>query len=473
MIRKLESRNSNRIHYIKEGFLNPLFFAVLFNFTVFSQNLDPKIDLLFNFKPLKEQPSNLFFDKNEQLFFENKEQFLLVLFNEIPVNNDLIDKFENDIETFKTAYYFNKHLKEFYIGETQLILSLLHMKKGNQFQSAKSFMKAHQSFSNNIKKYPNFKDPEIPLKFMEISASVLPKSLKWLTSWFGIKADKEKAIEELQKLYKSSSVSDIAKSQCYALNLYLKLQLNTSVLPVENKYPTQVTKILNAELLIKQRKIHEVIQILNSIENPLQIVNFLKGKSYFLTENHSAKYYLNEFVESAKTQTNTSAAYFHLYQIDILKGYNSDENKLNTLKENSQPNFRDKRVQREIQTTQTKEIVQARIYFDSGNYIKCINYINSKSNIHKKLVYYLANSYLQIGNLIKAEHYYNTLKTKCETDEYYLPKTAYNIAEKIAHNNKEKAIKYLNIIEDYDDYSAQKEIEAKSELLIKELNKTN
>lgn len=459
----------NILQYIlkKEGVVHPLFLLFFICNICFSQTTPSKIDQLFNFSSLEE--SNIKFkDKQEKIFFNNKVQFLLALFNEVEITEDFILEFEQSIKQFKNGDFSQPHLKHYYIGEAQLILSLLQMKQGRQFQSGKLFMKAHQSFSENLKKYPNFKDPEIPLSFMEISASILPKSLKWLTSWFGVHSDKDKAIANIKKLYQSNQISELAKKQCEALNLYLMLQLNTSVLPIHSKYKHQLTQILSSELLLKQKQFSKAANQLNSIEKPISVVYFLLGKAYFLTENCEAEYMLNTFIEKAKTPTNTSATYFYLYQLDVLENRNSTSNYNNTIKKNSKPNFRDKRVQKDILKLQSKHIIKSRILFDRGDYRDCISFILETKNPKTILdLYYLSNAYLELGEMDKAISYFELLEHKCDKAMYYTPKTALHLAQKTP--NIQQAIQFLQIINNYNNYPYQNEIEARQELLLKKL----
>lgn len=454
---------------LKEGFINPLFLLLLLSFSVKAQQNKVLSDDLFNFNHQNLQSRLEFSPQETALFYTNKITFLQVLFNETPLSDSIIEHYEHSISTLENHSFkpSNLHLKTYYIGEAQLMLSLLQMKQGHQISSAKNFIKAYDSFETNLKKYPNFKDPIVALKFMEISASILPKSLQWITAWFGVKSNKDQAVKTLTSLYQSNQLSELAKHQCYALSLYLHLQFNISIhikKPVET---STLVHLLHAEIYGKNKKYSLMITTLLQLPNHLYLKHFLLGKAYFITENPQAKRELIEFISTSRSKANTSAAYFYLYQINIINQEAFVKNRALTLAHNPEQNYRDKWAKKEITLPQTAFLIRIRNTFDRGDYQLCIQLLNNIPTLNTRELYYLTNSYIYLGKIKKAKQSYSKLLKQGFNNQYYIPKTGYHLAETIYEQEPDYAISLIKAIRVYKDYPYQKEIETKSERILK------
>lgn len=461
-------KNNNILLRLKEDFINPLFLLLFFNFSALAQENNSFSNDLFNFnhKSLHKKLQEV--NPETNIFYHNKSIFLQVLFNEIPLSDRVIKNLENSITTLENHSFTDPKLKLYYIGESQLILSLIQMKQGQHFRSAHNFIKAYDSFEKNLNTYPAFKDPEVALKFMEISASVLPKSLKWITSWFGVKSDKSHAFNHLTSLYYSNQLSDLAKKQCYAISLYLKLHFNTN--EITNKVDTSYVlfNILQAEVYGKNKNFPLMIEALLTLPDHLNIKHFLLGKAYFITENKDAQDELNLFIDSSKTSINTSAAYFYLYQLNILNYEDSLYNLTKLLKDNPNQSYRDKWAKSEIKNPQSALLIQVRNVFDQGQYKRCIQLLNTKQTLSTRELYYLTNSYISLKQIDKAKQFYHQLLKRPFLNQYYIPKTGYNLAEltHLLEPNFAKSI--LKSLNSYKNYPYQSEIETKSELLLRQ-----
>ena len=457
------------LYRLKEGFINPLFFALLISISGFTQTTESYSDDLLNFhnktliENLKTSP------KEVQIFYNNKIVFLNTLFNQIAISKDVLSHFEQAIDTLEHTHFNKPKLKQYYIGEAQLMLSLLHVKFGNQMTSARYFVKAYDSFEKNLNNYPKFKDPEIALRFMEISASILPKSLQWITSLFGVKSDKNSAIKALKDIYQSEQLSPLAKHQCYALNLYLKLQFNIEVIQENSNNRFVLYDILNAELYGKQKEYPLMIETLVNIPDDLNIKHFLLGKAYFITEHPDAKSTFETFIHQTKTTNNVSAAYFYMYQLNMLNNENGLTNKTKTLQDYPNQNFRDKWAKSEIKNTQTPFLIHLRNAFDRGDYKRCIELLQTKSDWNIRELYYLTNSYIYLEEITLSKRYYTQLKAISSNNTYYVPKTGLHLATMLYSTEPEYSQSILKEIKSYKNYPYQKEIEAKTELLLKTL----
>lgn len=438
-------------------------------FSTKAQQTHVLIDDLFQFNHQELQAKLENSSKETQLFYTNKMTFLQVLLNESPVSDSILDSYEKSISILEDISFNQPQLKWYYVGEAQLMLSLLQVKQGHQISSAKNFIRAYDSFEKNLKKHPNFKDPEVALRFMEISASLLPKSLQWITSWFGLKSDKDQAAKSLAKLYQSKELSPLAKKQCFALSLYLKYQLDIHTIEDDSYTPSALISLLKAELYGKQKQYPAAIKELNTLPNHLVLKHFLLGKAYFITGNPLAKQELLSFVKQSQTGSNITAAYFYLYQLDILNQVKNSEYKKRVLNINPEENYRDKWAKKEINTPQTAFLIKTRNSFDGGDYKTCINLLNTKSTFTKRELYYLTNSYIYLKQFKEAKQSFNRLINLGFKGEYYIPKTAYHLANSIHLRDKDYAIEILKTIDSYKNYPYQKEIEAKSGRLQKVL----
>lgn len=457
---------------LKEGFhIGPLFFILFLSYSCIAQNNNTLSKDLFNFNHSDLKNKTTEYTTEDQIFHKNKVTFLNIIFNESSISEQTLDTYENTISELEKIEFNQPRLKDYYIGEAQLILSLLYMKQGSQLSSARYFIKAYNTFSKNVKHYPEFKDPLVALHFMEISASILPKSLQWITSWFGLKSDQEKATQHLKHLYYSNQLSPLAKEQCYILNLYLKLQFDIQILKEQDPetFNTVASKLILSEIYGKNKMYVSMINTLLEIPDRISLKHFLLGKAYFITEHHNAKSELLHFVSHSKTKTNTSAAYYYLYQLNLLNKEDSLQNRLNTLADNKHKNYRDKWAKEEILQTPDPFLIRVRNSFDRGDYAQCITLLNTKQKHSTREVYYLTNAYILTKQITKAKTSYNTLKKMGLTNEYYVPKTGLNLAQSICRDEPEFAKSILKTLTNYKNYPYQKEIETKSEMLLKTL----
>lgn len=466
---KLVRNQINILFRKKEGFINPLFFALLFSFSCFSQEPSSYPIDLFNFNHQKLKEDLQLSSPEDRIFYTNKITFLNLLFNETPISEALLETYENSIDSLENITFTEPKLQYYYIGEAQLILSLIHVKFGNKMSSASYFIKAYGSFEKNLKDYPTFKDPEIALNFMKISASILPKSLQWITSWFGVESDEEEAITKLKNIYSSTSLSPLAMMECYALNLYLKLQFDIEVIQEQSNINLTVFNILQSEIYNKQKAYTLMVESILSIPDQMSIKYFLLGKAYFITENSGSKKALETFISNTKTTNNISAAYFYLYQLNILNSEDSLKNRNLTIKQYPQQNFRDKWAKSEIHKLQTPFSIRLRNAFDRGDYQTCIQLTQHSSPIKIQELYYLTNSYIKIEDKNLAKTSYIKLLNLSKKDQYYIPKTGLNLAMLIYKDEPELAKSILREIKSYKNYPYEKEIEAKSDLLLKTL----
>lgn len=462
----------NILFKLKEGFIiGPLFFILFLSYSCLAQDSNELSKDLFNFKHIELKNKIKLFPLEKQIFHENKITFIKIIFNELPITDNTIDRYENNINKLENITFNQPKLKDYYIGETQLIISLLHVKLGNQLSAARYFVKAYNTFNKNVNNYPEFKDPEIALNFMEISASILPKSLQWFTSWFGVKSDQKKAIKQLKYLYHSNQLSLIAKEQCYILNLYLQLQFEIQILNKEayNTSNTIVSNLIKSEIYGKNKLYNPMIKALSEIPDDIGLKHFLLGKAYFITENQKAKKELLHFISSTKTQTNTSAAYYYLYQLNLLNNEDSLSNKTKTLAENHEQNFRDKWAKTEILQDPNPFLIRVRNSFDRGDYQECIDLLNTKQKYSVRELYYLTNAYIFTGQIPLAKEYYNKLVEIGLENQYYIPKTGLNLAQSIYLKEPEYAKSILKTLKNFKNFPYKKEIETKSEILLKAL----
>ena len=466
---KLVHKHTNIQCRIKEGLINPLFFALIISFSCLAQEQATLSLDLFNFNHNKLNKDLVTLRSEDQIFYTNKITFLNILFNETAVSEDIITTYEYSIDQLTDLTFKQPELKEYYIGEAQLILSLIHVKLGNQMSSAKYFIKAYNSFERNLEAYPTLKDPEVAMKFMEISASILPKSLQWITSWFGVESNKQQAIKDLRTVYRSDQLSALTKTQCYALNLYLKLQFDIEVVQESSNTNVVLYDLLQAQLYGKQKQYKQMIESLGSIPDALSLKHFLLGKAYFITEHPECQSTLETFISSTKTTNNVSAAYFYLYQLNVLHDQDNTTNKAHTLTVYPQQNFRDKWAKSEIKQDQTADFITLRNAFDRGDYLQCIKHIQEKPEPQIREQYYLTNSYIKLDSIEKAKTAYNILVNMEHKNTYYIPKTGLNLAFAIRNDDPELAKRILKELKSFKNYPYEKEIEAKSELLLKSL----
>lgn len=455
------------LYRLKEDFINPLFFALLISIPNLAQDLSSLNNALFNFDHIALNQNLKQNSIETNIFYTNKVKFLNTLFNQNSISEELIQEYENSIDSLDYCQFTHPEYKYYYIGEAQLILSLLHVKLGNQMSSARYFVKAYSTFERSLKSYPKIKDPLVALKFMEISASILPKSLQWITSWFGVKSNKQKAIVELRTLYNSNQLTPLAKTQCYALSLYLNLQFDIEVIHGDSKDNFVVFDILNAELFAKQKQYTSMIESLKRIPNHLNLKHFLLGKAYFINGHENAKESLQFFISNTKTSNNVSAAHFYLYQLNILNHETTEINKMKTLQVYPQENYRDKWAKSEIKNLQSSKLINLRNAYDRGDYKQCIILLNNNKEWSIRELYYLTNSYIYLKDQDAAKFHYNNLVKRSSKNDYYVPKTGLNLALLIYKEDPITAQTILKGLKFYNNYPYQKEIETKSELILK------
>ena len=380
----------------------------------------------------------------------------------------------NDL--FSDSETLSKQNKQLYLGELELMQSLLSGRAGSQFQASQYLISAYKNIKSILKTDPKHQEALLLKSYMDLSLSYLPKSMKWILSVLGLDTDKDTALKTIRNLHKTGLTNSFAKYELDAVNLYFQLQFDLHILN-QNKFDNTEARLLVISLLSDKKKdIPKMIDALKAMNSDLELASFMMGKALFLTENSKAKLYFEDFAAKNPTEINQTSALYYLYQIAILENDKTAQNKYySEISAIENPiSYRDKWAKGHYEQALTPELIHIRNAFDRADFETCLDLISKAENSQQSpfLSYYACKSLAHLDKLSEAKLEFQNLISVSSESEYYSPKAALLLAKiQSEKQDKTEAQYYLEAVEDFDDYLYQKDIETQIENLKKVIEK--
>ncbi|MGB1218353.1 MAG: hypothetical protein ACPG4W_01095 [Flavobacteriales bacterium] len=475
LMMKLEIKTKHNTH--KEDRFYPLFLALCcFAFSTFLKAQNPVAQAVFNLDTEKLGMLIQDFEAEKQAHIWSKSDFIHVLFNATAFSDSIQDVLKHRADLFSDSKQLSKQHQDLYLGELELMHSLLIGRSGSPLQASQYLISAYKHIKNVLKTNPKHQEALLLKSYMDLSLSYLPNSMKWVLSVLGLDTDKETALDIIRTLHKTGLNSSFARYELDAVNLYFQLQFDLQIIKQDTFNTTEARLLVISLLQSKKKQIPEMIQTLQQMDSGLILASFLMGKALFLTENSKAKFYFEHFLENNQTEINQTSALYYLYQIAILESNKTAQSRYYTLISSiDEPiSYRDKWAKANYKQVLSPAFIQIRNAFDRADFDNCLTLITKHKTSPNSsfLAYYACKSLAHLGKFTEAKSTFNTLLTISSKSNYYPPKAALFLAKTYA-KNKTEALYYLDAIEDFDDYLYQDDIENQIDHLRKAIEKND
>lgn len=423
----------------------------------------------------------------------NYEDFISLTFNENPVEYKkrkplLESRLDALQKTDKNSpyYLFGK-------GLLHMQWSMIRTKYGDYWDAAWDFRKSYILFSDNQKKFPDFKYNQIFLGAQEAIISTIPSGYKWISNILGLKGNMKVGMSKLSSFYNSKDIPFREESYLYYIYLTNYLEHN----------PEGATELIRNQRLDTKNNMLFVFMAANLALNNKKaalaesyINNRNKGKEYmpfpmldyelgdakmkrldFLAINHFEKY------------INTSQSNFYIKDacLNIALCYylqnntaKANEYLLKTKRTGKTESDADKQAQKfaEKGTFPDKDLLKARLLNDGGNNEQALQILIQKdvktlNGENDKIEYYyrIARIYDDLNKEDKAIEFYNyTIKIGRESTEYYAARASLQAGYLLEKKgNTKEALRYYNQVLDMNDHDYKNSLDQRAKAAINNL----
>ncbi len=357
------------------------------------------------------------------------------------------------IENAKTDSLTNIFLSEIYLQK-----SVVELLNRNFITGAYTFIKAYSFFKKSLEKHPNLKQALKLSALYKIIAGVTPDKGQGFLNLIGLKPDINGGFEDLKKYInysKNNIFFNIEAKLIYKLSAeYLKDDIsnnNKIDLKITINEKNNLSFFSLALLRFKQNNYLETIYYLKKIDKEVStqipFLMYMKGMAFTMYSQQNSKKNLIDYIKNTKSKHFIKSAYWQLARISIINNNKKQflYYKNLTLKEGTAFTEADKSAQYEAQNNKSPNIylLKSRLLFDSGEYIKALNVLINKE-VEKSLVsdndkaefwYRLARIYHKTKKTDKALKYYLKTIRYANVKEYFVPYSAFLIAEIYEKNN--------------------------------------
>lgn len=364
------------------------------------------------------------------LVVEDFRDMLFILLTEDKKNYEKLEKKEEirlqQLEKFKDKK--NTYHKEYKWAKAEIKLhwAIIKLSFDEKWASAWRVRQAYKLLLENEKEFPNFIEQKKSLALLQIALASVPQKYQWALDLIGMEADLESGIKNLQK---STSKTHFFQKETLLWQALLQTYLvedliengNTSKQIAQNltkKHPSEKLVLLVSSLVMMKNESHKTALLAwqnyarNYQNNKLTFekkehfsLEYLLAELYFYSEKpKKAKFHYLNFLRNTKSNQNrnfTKDAYYKLFLIEWLREKKNTINESNEItsqnvKENTYFNSIsakgisktavDKNAKKFVESINesnhlpNKELYQARILTDGGNYQKALETLNQITN---------------------------------------------------------------------------------------------
>jgi len=392
---------------------------------------------------------------------ENRNQFE-ELKNNKSIRIDLLEKGNTD-----SPYY------RFCLAEINLQWAFVRLKFGDYATAALEIRKAYLLFTENEERFPTFMINKVGLGVLHVMIGIIPDNYKWIARLIGVDGSLEKGFQELQdvagynrqekivKLFKPEAIFFIA---AIAANLQKDKHEALQKIAIFKTEPGEETLLKSpliiyarASILMKNGFNDEALQILqerksNDKAYPFIYLDYLEGMARLNRLDLSANQSFKSFVHDYTGMNYIKAAIQKIAWVAALNGDSTVYfETIHSIKDKGVAVVdEDKQAINEMNFRKFPNIVllRARLLFDGGYYDRALseildNPVRSYIKTHKDLTEYsyrLARIYHETGNIPKALDYYQQTITRGKDEIfYYATASAYQmglIYENMGNYNK-------------------------------------
>jgi len=340
----------------------------------------------------------------------------------------------------------------FCLAEINLQWAFARIKFGDYTTAALEIRKAYQLFIENQERFPAFILNKTGLGVVHVMAGIIPDNYKWIARLMGVEGSLEKGLQELTEIaeykgqdkivrlfkpeaifFMSTIISNLQKNKHEALDKIAVFNVNS---PDEMLVKSPLIIYARASILMKNGHNDEALQILqerkpNNQAYPFFYLDYLEGLARLNRLDLSANEYFKRYVTSFTGLNYIKAAYQKMAWIAAL---NEDTmNYFETIhfleKKGITMVDEDKQAENEANIWKFPSIVllRARLLFDGGYYNRALtemldnpvkSYVKSRKDL-TEYTYRLARIYHETGNIAKALDYYQQTVARGKNEIFY------------------------------------------------------
>ncbi len=384
---------------------------------------DEIFDLEFNYTKTEENNNKI--KTPLHLVVEDFRDMLFILLTEDKKNYEKLEQNEElrlkELEKFsQNKYKKTNHYKEYKWAKAEIKLhwAIIKLSYDEKWSAAFRVRQAYKLLLENEQEFPNFIYQKKSLALLQIVLASVPQKYKWALDLIGMEANLKNGIQNLQK---STSQTHFFQKETLLwqslLQTYLVEDLiengNSSKKIAQNllkNYPSQKLVLLVSSLVLMKNEDHKTALLAwqnyarNYQNNKLIFdkkeqfsLEYLLAELYFYSEKpKKAKFHYFNFLKNIKFNPNRNSikdSYYKLFLIEWFDNLSQISNL--TIKENSYFNSIlskgiaktavDKNANKFVESVNqnglpNKNLYQARILTDGGNYQKALEIVNQITN---------------------------------------------------------------------------------------------
>lgn len=386
-----------------------------------------------------------------------------------------------ELDTLK----FNEQNTNFLKSEIKLQWAILKLKNGEEFAAFWGFKQAYGLAKENVNKYPEYIPSYKTLGLLHVLYDIFPEKYNWILAIFGLKGDVTAGLSELNKVQQSNHFLSAESQLIIALlHAYLLNDPEEAVNSMKALYGRNEYLLIDytfSLILMKNNQSSLALDIisksLDKYPRPLAIPQLYYLKAEICMQRGSLLEAIENYLNFLSAHQGINLIKDTYYKIGICYLILEMPAESNHYFENSKQhgwakNEADKHAKSALENEpiSNRQLYQLRYATDGGFYEKAFkikqNIDPSNLNDHDLTEYYYRSARLfhHTGDTRQAKEYYLlTIDFQKPRDWYFAPNSALQLGLIYkAENNKEKAKKYLKIINNYRGYPYQNSIRQKA-----------
>ncbi|MEI7499104.1 MAG: tetratricopeptide repeat protein [Bacteroidota bacterium] len=346
----------------------------------------------------------------------------------------------------------NSPFYDFCLAGVNLQWALSRLKFGDYTSAAFEIRKAHALLTANEIRYPSFTLNKIGLGVVHVIVGIIPDNYKWVANLMGLDGSLDQGLGEIRQVAEYSGTDNIVslyrpealfflaflttnlqENQKEAISLLPKLNIPTND---DHFFKSPLLIFASATILMKNGHNDEALLALNERTEltqryPFFYLDYLEGIARLGRLDFYGSDCFERFLKNFRGQNYIRSAYQKLAWIAILKGDTLKFNQIMLLVKLNGASIvdEDKQAMNEAVNGILPNIVllRARLLFDGGYYNRALNELlnNPVKNVIKskrdmiEYTYRLARVYHESGNLSKAIEYYQVTIQRGKKEPFY------------------------------------------------------
>jgi len=415
----------------------------------------------------KEEPNNMYL-----VYLENFEEFAKLM----------ISRKETDFYSFKenctnriiqiesgaknSPYYL------YTLSYMRLQLGAARFLFNEQIRSSYDILKAHSLIEENHKLFPHFKQNNKIRGIFHLVFGAIPNEYKWLTDMLGFTGDINTGMQLIDNLEKTTDLNEAEKIETIGIKTFALLFFKNDNQQAYNyikkiaELEPEITSLALCRIILGTitGNVNDIFWLfekeeIKKLKTELYFIYYLQAEAkMYRLENNADTYYLIK-KKKYKGIHYIKATYWHLAWYYFLNDNKEKYQKYAELAATEGTAYisADKQAMRESTNTNemNKTLIQARLLFDGGNYLRAKTLLLNNSEpekyttIHQRLEYFyrLARVYHSLNQYDEAISYYSiVIENGKNTTSYFAPYSALQIA--LIHEKKgekTKAKEFFNL----------------------------